>query len=149
MPKEPRDAGVGIRRQYPSHGVAGALHWCEGRGGLENWRAACLCWGGEEGMGRGGREFDCSLLSGLDHACLAGLLWRSPEQGYLPRTLGQPSLAACLDLQESDRGRHIGGAIHDLVDMTRPCSWRLLLRFVGRELLAVLFFFFFFVGTDF
>ena len=65
--------------------------------------------------------------------------------------LGQPSLSVRLDLQDSDGGRQSADTLQYLVDLTRPCSWRLLTCFVGLELLSVLFFLFFFLllGTRF
>ena len=44
--------------------------------------------------------------------------------------------------------RQSADALQDLVNLTRPCYWRLLTRFLGQELLAFLFFFFF-LGTGF
>ena len=63
--------------------------------------------------------------------------------------LGHPLLSVCLDLQESDGGHQSADALQDLVELTRPYSWRLLPRFVAQEHLAVLFLFFFFFGTGF
>ena len=60
--------------------VAGTMHWCEGWGGLEGWRDACLYLGGGEGRGWGGREFVCSLLSGPGRSCLTDLRRILPER---------------------------------------------------------------------
>ena len=62
--------------------------------------------------------------------------------------LGQPLLSVRLDLQESDEGRQSADDLQDLVELTRPYSWRLLPRFATQEHLAVLFFLFF-LGTSF
>ena len=67
----------------------------------------------------------------------------------MPRPLlGKPSVSVCLDFHESDGGRQSTDALQDLVKLTRPCFWRLLPRFVGRELLSVLLFLSF-LGTGF
>ena len=113
----------------------------EGQVGLEGWCATRLYWGGGEGRSWGGWEYGCSLLYGPGHARLEGLRWRSPERIRVPcPLLGQPSLSVCLDLQDIDGGCQSADALQDLVDLTRPCSWRLMTGFVGQEIPAVLFF---------
>ena len=80
---------------------------------------------------------------------LVGMYWCSPDWCRVPHPLlGQPLLSIRLDLQESDGGLQSSDALQDLVNLTRPFSWRLLPRFVGRELLYVLLFIFF-PGTGF
>ena len=70
---------------------------------------------------------------GAGSSRLVGLCRRLPERGRVPRPLlRQPSLSFCLDFQESDEGLQSADAPQDLVKLTRPCSWRLLTRFVGQ-----------------
>ena len=74
---------------------------------------------------------------------------RLPERGrVLLLLLGQPLLFIYLNLQESNGGHQSANDLQDLVELTRSCYWRFLPRFVGQEILAVLFFLFF-LGTGF
>ena len=117
---------------------------------MEGGGAARLGWGGKEGMGGGGRECGGSVASGPCHVCLAGLRRRSPAWGRVPRPLlRQPQISIRLDWQEINGGHQSADALQDLVKMTGPCSRRLLPHFVGRKLLAVLFFVLLFFETDF
>ena len=87
-----------------------------------------------------GRECRCSLSPGPGLACLACLRRRSPEQGSRPcPLLGQLSLSVRLDFQDSDIRCHSADALHDLVELTGFCFWRLLPTFSGWELLVIFF----------
>ena len=129
----------------PGHGVAGALHWCKGPGGLEGWRDARLCWENGEGRGWdwGGGECGCSMLSSPSRARMAGLHRLLPERGRVTcPLLGQLSLYVRLNFQERDGECQSADDLQYQVELTRPCFWSLLPCFVGCELLSILLFLF-------
>ena len=61
----------------------------------------------------------------------------------------QSSLYFRLDLQERDRQCQSSDALHDLVDLTGSCLWRLLPPFSGREILDVFVLLYLSFGTGF
>ena len=149
IPGNPGILGSGAVAASPDR-VSQVRYTCErfGSGWRFGFPHACDGVMGKVGSGEGGNLVDpCCLVPIMPTcracvgACLIGaacffLCW------------GSHCSLSFLDLQESNGGRQIAHALQDLVDLTRPCSWRLLPQFFGQELLAVLFFLFF-LGTDF